>query len=293
MTRIRHLVEYFFFRVLWLLLKVIPASKAYDFGLLLGRWGSVIVPSRKRVAIKNVLLAKITEDPQEAERIAVYSIGHFIGHILETIRAGDKIADNWREHVTVEMSDQQFAFMAACEEPMMITTGHLGVWEIAVPVISSFRPMLAVVQVMKNPYVADFVSRSHFRGRCTVISKKNGFTPKAMRQWEAEKSALTIVMDQRASGKSGLVLSFFGRPVSVFTSPARIALKSGHPIVFGTFVREGLFKYRMYSSDPIVCERTGSWDEDIKNLTQELVVHLEAAIRRWPEQYLWMHNRWK
>ena len=127
----------------------------------------------------------------------------------------------------------------------------------------------------------------------TVIGKERGCSAGVMRQWQREKSALTILMDQRASGRSGVRLPFFGRETFVYTSPARIALKSACPIIFGAFVRDGLLHYRMYSTDPLEIERTGDFDEDVKRLTALLLKHLEGCIRRWPEQYLWMHNRWK
>jgi len=293
LLQIRHLIEYVVFRAGWFLLKLIPAEKAYDFGLWLGRIGARVLPGRKSIAVGNILSAGITQDLAEAERIAIHSIGHFIGHILETIRAGDRIADNWRNHVTIDMPEETWRMMSGCEEPMMIVTGHLGVWEIAVPVISTFRPMIAIAQVMRNPYVNRFMSETHFRGRITVIEKSNGVTPDVMRKWDRERSALTIVMDQRPGGHSGIKLPFFGRETLMFTSPARFHLRNGHPMIFGFFVREGLFRYRMCAGEIIRHRATGDKETDIRELTRQLTGALEQAIIRYPEQYLWMHNRWK
>lgn len=293
LLNLRYLLEYALFRLAWGLLRLIPEQKAYSAGLWLGRLGARLVPKRKRIAVSNILAAGITKDAAEAERIAVRSMGHFIGHILETIRSGDKVAAHWRDHVAIEMSENWLDFIQGHDKPFMIVSGHLGTWEVAVPVISSFRPMIAIAQTMQNPYVARFMQRSHFRGRITVIGKERGFSASVIRQWQREKSALTILMDQRASGRSGVRLPFFGRETFVYTSPARIALKSGCPMIFGAFVRDGLLHYRMYSTDPLEIERTGDFDEDVKRLTALLLKHLEGCIRRWPEQYLWMHNRWK
>jgi len=114
-----------------------------------------------------------------------------------------------------------------------------------------------------------------------------------MRKWDRERSALTIVMDQRPGGHSGIKLPFFGRETLMFTSPARFHLRNGHPMIFGFFVREGLFRYRMCAGEIIRHRATGDKETDIRELTRQLTGALEQAIIRYPEQYLWMHNRWK
>lgn len=293
LLQIRHLIEYVLFRAAWLLLKLIPAEKAYDWGLGLGRVGARVLPGRKAIAVGNILAAGITTDRAEAERIAVHSMGHFVGHLLETIRAGDKITANWRNHVTIDMPDESWRLIDSGDEPMMILTAHLGVWEIGVASIAMFRPMIAIAQVLRNPYVNQFMRKTHFRGRMTVIEKNNGITPDVVRKWERERAVLGIVIDQKANGKSGIKLPFFGRETFMFTSPARFHLRTGHPMVFGYFVREGLFRYRMCGSEVIRYRATGDKEADIRELTKHLTGLLEQGIVRYPEQYLWMHNRWK
>jgi len=292
LLRLRYLVEYVLIRFCWLVLSLIPASRAYDIGMAVGRRAFRVLGGRRRIAVANVLAAGITDDPTEATRIARDSMGHFVGHLLETVRAGDRIAARWREHVEVDMSEESRRVMMESDEPIMMLSGHLGVWEVAVPVISTFRPMIAVARVMQNPYVESFMAGTHFRGRITVISKNQGFSTQVMRQWETEKAALTIVMDQRA-GRSGIWMSFMGRPAKMFTSPARIHLKSGHPIIVGAFVRVGPFRYRMVVGDVIRYAPTGDREADVRAITAQTVAVLESCIRRWPEQYLWAHNRWK
>ena len=98
---------------------------------------------------------------------------------------------------------------------------------------------------------------------------------------------MTILTDQYAH--HGAKLTFFGRPARTVTSAARLAIKYGCPVVVGSFVRVGPCRYRAVGGAPIVFGP----NEDRDHATQVLNDRLEAAIRRYPEQYLWVHRRWR
>jgi KDO2-lipid IV(A) lauroyltransferase len=239
--------------------------------------------------------AGITQDPQEAARIARASFSHFLGHLFEALKVPKVVNEqNWKEHIVYDTNDVENwnTLMVDLDTPMMLVTGHLGSWEAGVSIIPFTRPMMPIARALDNPMLARFLKKSQFRGNVTIISKKNGFSGDVMREWKATKSALTIVMDQHA-GKSGVRIDFLGRPAWTHTSPARIHLASGAPIVVGAFLREGLFKYRMIGEPPIRFTPTGNKERDVELLTAEMNQRLGNLIRKYPEQYLWMHNRWR
>ena len=140
---------------------------------------------------------------------------------------------------------------------------------------------------MNNKFVANWMQKHHFRGPVTVIDKNHGFTPDVMRQWFTDKAAMTILMDQHTS--KGLPLTFLGRPAKTFTSATRLAMRYGFPIVCGSFVRVAPYKYRLVGGSPLVFEKTG----DKAAYTQLLNDRMGEAIRKYPEQYLWAHRRWR
>jgi KDO2-lipid IV(A) lauroyltransferase len=98
---------------------------------------------------------------------------------------------------------------------------------------------------------------------------------------------MTILMDQHTRG--GLLLSFLGRPARTFTSATRLAIRTGYPIVVGSFVRIAPYRYRLVGGDPIRFPK----QTDLAAATQLLNDRLSAAIRKYPEQYLWIHRRWR
>ena len=289
-------IQYVFVRVAICLYGLIPASKAYALGFGLGSAAYPLFRKRRRIAIDNILQAKITDDPKEADRIARHSFGHFAGHICESMKVPLVVtAANWREHIVLEgdRSDGWDLLMEQTDTPMMLLSGHHGAWEAAVTIIPFTRPMVTIARVLNNPIVERFLKAKHFRGNITVIPKSKGFTPGVIKLWLEQKAALTIVMDQHAGTRHGVRVDFLGRPAWTHTSPARIHLATGMPIVVGSFLRDGLFKYRMVAEPPIRFTPTGDKDKDIETLLTEMNQRLGNLVRRYPEQYLWSHKRWR
>jgi Kdo2-lipid IVA lauroyltransferase/acyltransferase len=290
-----HFIQYLSVRLALALFQAVPASKAYALGFRAAALLYPLLKKRHRLAVDNILKAGITDSRAEAERIARHSACHFIGHLLEALKVPQIITEkNWREHIVYEPSDNENwqALMVNLDAPVLLLTGHLGSWEAAVSIIPFTRPMMPVARAMDNPLLAHFLEKSHFRGNVTIISKKNGFSGDVLRQWKSTCAALTIVMDQHA-GKEGVRVDFLGRPASTHTSPARIHLAAKTPLVVGAFLREGLFKYRMIGTPPIVFTPSGDKQRDIETLTAALNERLGQLIRICPEQYLWMHKRWR
>ena len=242
----------------------------------------------------NVLISGIAKTQHEAFIIARDAIGHFIGHLMEAMRASEVITrDNWREYVTIEMSP-------ACEKclfnptgPVVIATAHLGSWEAAVCAVSSVRPLMVLARMMDNPYIQKFLERHNLRGGATVLPQKHGFSSSAIHRWTMCNGALAILCDQHC--RHGLEVPFFGHQLPSYSSPARLHLRTGAPIIVGGFIRTGTLRYKMVAvGDPITGPvREGSTKEATYALTAEILHRLEDVIRMAPDQYLWLHNRFR
>ena len=247
-------------------------------------------PKRRKIAIDNLLKGKVAANAQEARRIAKASWCHLAGHIAEALCVPNVVtADNWREHLDVEGASPAAVklLLDESDKPIIVASAHHGVWEAATNLLSFARPMIAVARVMNSKFVANWLKNHHFRGKITVIDKNRGFTPDIIRQWTDTKAAMTILIDQHTS--KGAPLKFFGRPANCFTSATRLAMRYGAPIVVGTFVRVAPYRYKLVGGDPVSFAK----DADRDAATQLLNDRLEAAIRQYPEQYLWFHRRWR
>ena len=277
------------------LYRLVPARKAYAIGAAVTSACYPLFRARRRIAVDNILKARITDDPKEADRIARKAFGHLAGHLCEALKVGKVVtAENWREHIVFDGPEEAWnLLLERLDEPIIILSGHHGVWEAAVSIVSLTRPMIAVARKMNNPFVERFLKKCHFRGAITIVPKQQGFSLKVLRQWKETAAAMTLVMDQRAGAKQGIQVDFMGRPASTHTSPARLHLKTRAPILIGSFVRESAFRYRMIMGAPIRFASTGDTEKDTFELLTELNRRLEDVIRRYPEQYLWAHRRWR
>lgn len=263
---------------------------AYGFGAGFAALLWPFFPKRKRLAVMNIMKCGITSDEKEARRIAKKSWCHLAGHICEALCVPNVVnASNWREHLEIDSVNTETArlLLDSPDEPIILVSAHHGVWEAATNVLSFARPMIAVARVMNNKFVAGWMKKHHFRGPVTVVDKNKGFNSAVLRQWTETSAAMTILIDQHTS--SGAKLRFFGRPARTFTSATRLAMRSGCKIVVGSFVRIAPYRYKLVGGSPL----TFAKDADKDAATQILNDRLEAAIREYPEQYLWVHRRWR
>jgi len=245
---------------------------------------------RRAISVDNLMRAGVAKNPEDAARLAKVSFCHFLGHMFEAICL-PKVMDreNWRSHIDTTGASPKTAdlLLNRPKEPIIIVSGHHGCWEAATNLLSLGGPMIAIARVMDNRFLRSWMKNHHFRGPVTVIDRNKGFTPAIMRQWRDENAAMTILIDQYAW--RGALLKFFGRPARTVTSAARLAIRSGAPVAVGSFVRIAPYRYRFVCGDPLVFPR----DASVESAAQLLNDRLEAAIRAYPEQYLWMHRRWR
>ena len=263
---------------------------AYDIGTGLAACLWPFFIRRRRISVDNIMKCGVASDPREAKRIAKRAWCHLAGHICEALAVpGVVTKDDWREHLDLSEADPEAArlLLDETDTPILLVSAHHGVWEAATNVLSFARPMIAIARVMNNRLVARWMKKHHFRGPVTVIDKNHGFTPEILRQWVDTKAAMTILMDQHTS--KGPMLSFLGRRAQTFTSATRLAMRYGYPIVVGSFVRVAPFRYRLVGGKPLRFSKT----DDKKAATQLLNDRLAEAIRKYPEQYLWAHRRWR
>ena len=264
--------------------------KAYGFGCGLAALVWPFFVKRRALSVDNILRAGITSDPYEARQIAKRAFCHFAGHICEALAAPGVITkENWRDHLDLDAANPQVVktLLESPETPILLVSGHHGCWEVATNLISLVRPMIAIARVMDSKLLQGWMKKHHFRGPVTVVSKNAGLTKGVLEQWTRERSALTILMDQYAH--RGAHVSFFGRPARTVTSAARLAIRFGCPVVVGSFVRVAPYRYRLVGDDPLVFGP----DDGVDAATQCLNDRLEAAVRSCPDQYLWMHRRWR
>lgn len=285
-------LEYLPMRAATALVDALPVRAALSAARGIGRLSWHLLRKRRRTAIRNVMLSGITTDPAEAVRIARASFESFAMLSVESLKAMKVLTpDTVNEHVTFSLPPATQALIDKAGQPVIFASAHLGNWEISGHLISFSKPLVAVARTLDNPFAQRFLAKRNPRRRIEIVAKHSRDRLALLRPLRSGKF-LGLICDQHAAS-NGVEVSFFGRPAQTVTSPARMHLATGVPIVFGVCFRTGPMQFEMAASEPLSIEPTGDREADIRAITQRICDITERFILRHPEQYLWAHRRWR
>ena len=175
---------------------------------------------------------------------------------------------------------------------VLFFTGHFGSWEVFNLLPPAFGyEMNILVRRIDNPLVENYVDSLRTRFGSKTIDKTK--SAKAMFRMLKNGEKLGIVADLNAQEREGIFVDFFGIPASTTTSVARLALRT-NSIVMPAFAvwNDEKQKYVVHLEPPLDFEKTDDDEADVKNLTQQVTKTIEGYVRRYPEQWMWIHKRW-
>ena len=263
---------------------------------LAGRVLYRLFPFRRRVIVAN--LRRVFGDTLPEDAIVALAQAHY-GHLWRL--AGEFLRFRWlsRERqlalVRIENLD---AFVAAYEQGkgVLLLTGHFGNWEVAtVAGIGSFPQMRGrfhfVRRALKPDWLDRLVTRRFQHAGFGVLPKRGSLD--AMLDRLAHGDAIVFPFDQHASPPDGIAVDFFGTPAWTFKSLAIIALATGAPVVAATSWREDDGRHVLRFEAPIPAVEHASTNEAIRLTTRAYNAALERFVLRRPEQWYWVHRRWK
>jgi len=169
---------------------------------------------------------------------------------------------------------------------------HFSNWELmAVAAALLIAPGVAVYRPLDSPWLERMVR--HVRSVTGNIPVPKRRAMLQMFRSLARNGTVGVLIDQNVSWKEGVFVDFFGRPACTTDGLAQMAIKSETPVMLVFMVRKPDGRYRFVIGEEVTIIRTGNWEADIKANTQQFTSMLENVIRQYPEQWLWLHQRWK
>lgn len=253
-----------------------------------------LMPSRARIAIDNLLAAGVTQDEASARRIGRRCFQSFARMIMETVLARKRItAENWRNFVTIEAPPEALAMLNNPRQGAIVASGHLGNWEVAARAVSMIRPVSVIYRPLGNPHLEQQLHGGRGGDNLHFISKYKA-SPLRFMKLLAEGNWLALMIDQhiREAGER-VSVNFFGRPCWTTRSVAMMHLTTRMPLFVALAARTGPMQFKVHLQGPIQRPRSGNREQDVLDITQALTDEIERVARRYPEQYLWGHRRWK
>ena len=283
------------FALVWLFVhgvRILPRRGARGVGEFIG-WLAFLGLGRLRVVGERNLRLAFPETLESERNRILRAEYRNLGHLLaEFCLMPDYSADQASEFIRYEGLEN---YLQARDrgKGVLVLTGHLGAWE-----LSSFyhslmgMPMGMVIRRLDNPLVDAFVNRIRCLHGNRVIPKDD-FARGLIASMRAGET-VGILMDTNMTPPQGVFVPFFGVQACTASAMARISLRTGAAVLPGFLLWEKSEKrYVLRFGAELGLVNTGEVEQDAIANTAAFTMVLEEYIRRYPEQWLWMHRRWK
>jgi Kdo2-lipid IVA lauroyltransferase/acyltransferase len=295
-------LEYIPVRILFALLGSLPRNTSLRIGEWLGRLGYRFAGGLRRVARRNLEIAFPEKNPEERERIALGSfenlgrvlaeLAHFPHATRQSLYDLIEFQENSKESLD---SPERIAFEVQRAEGrgVLLIGPHLGNWEVGVYVYSAFRePVTYLARALDNPRIeALTVSlRSRFGNR--AINKNNSIAA-AIKVLRAG-GVLGVLPDVNVLPRDGVFVPFFGTLACTTSGVAMMAMRTNAMIMpMCCTWNPKTRKYTVHYGEIVEASKTGDRHRDVYETTAAYTAEMEKFIRAHPEQWLWIHKRWK
>ena len=297
----RYRIEYVLFRLAACAIDVLSVRQTISLARVVAWLLTHGVPrhlTRYHIAAENIRTALGSEmSDVQVERHIFRMWVHLIRLIVETIQLPRKLSlRNCRESVVFR--DRADVVKVLCTgRPVFFLGGHFGSWELSVATFGMFGfPTGVVARKLDNPYLNAWFETSREQSGNKIYSKNGGFD--GMTKLVQSGGHLALLVDQDA-GRRGVFVDFFGKPASTFKSIALMALEYKAILVVGYGVRlpdnplEAHWAQFEIGCEEIIDTTLIQARDEVREITQRFSSALERSIRRAPEQYFWVHRRWK
>jgi KDO2-lipid IV(A) lauroyltransferase len=307
-SRVLDFAAYLAIRVVVCVIQTVPTAAAFWFADRIAGLLHRHVHSRRRVALDNLVAAypELAAQPGRADELVREMYRHFVRAVVEALLLGRKLhITNWRSYLTLYPAVGMPRAMLAPDRAALLITGHFGNWELLGYATGAMGfKSYAIARVLDNPYLERYTHRLRQSSGQTLIAKKDDFD--RLTEVMRGKAKVATLADQDA-GPRGVFINFFGRPASTHKAVALMAIefdavmvvfgvprvnRALHPALPPAKGMESVF-YAVEVEDVIDPRDFADRPDAVKAITERYTAALERLIRRHPEQYFWLHRRWK
>jgi Kdo2-lipid IVA lauroyltransferase/acyltransferase len=288
----REALEYAFAWTLLTAFRLLPRRAAMTAGALSGAVAWHALPRLRRTGLRNLELAFPDRPQAERERILRKLYESLGRQLAEFCQMSRYTVENTRGRIRYEGLEH---YVSARDRGagVLIVTAHLGAWE-----LSSFwhslmgYPMTMVIRRLDNPRIDRLVNHIRCLHGNRVVHKDD--FARGLLAAMHRGDTVGILMDTNMTPPQGVFVPFFGVPACTASGLARVALRTGAAVLPGFMVweaNEG--RYVLRFGKEIALSKSGDDERDVLENTARFTAAIEAAVREYPDQWLWVHRRWK
>lgn len=288
----RSWLEYVPIRLAQEVLRWLPRRTALRVGRALGRIAYHLDARHRRVALDNLAasLPELATDRQR-RRVARRCFEHFGAVGIECLLMPYRRPED-AETIAIWEGLDHLRKAHLKGNGVFVTSGHLGNWEM-VALLQGWRgiPMSMVTRPLDNPRLEELLATGRKMSGNEIIHKQRAV--RGMLQALRNRRSIALVIDQDFPRSDRIFVDFFGRPAATAPTLGLLAVRTRAPIVpvVSDLLADG--RYRIRYLPPVEWISTGDREADVLDIMSRCTALLEEEIRRNPEQWLWMHRRWK
>lgn len=270
----------------------LPVGGAIALGRTVGHLVFLAWAARRRVAVENLLLSGVASTRKEAHRLARASFESFVILIVESILVrSPRHAGEMETRVELQMTPEVENLLRNPQQGLIVASAHLGNWEVAARAVSRIKPLCVLYRPVKNPRLDAFLHAGRSGENLRYFSRLDA-DPKRFLVALSRGEMVALMVDQFVH--TGRVqVEFFGQPTWTSRSVAMLHLTTRAPLLVAVAVRLGPLRYKVLALGPFTVESSLDRETRVTTLMQEISREVETLVRRYPEQYMWGHRRWK
>lgn len=295
-SKIQIRLEYAAVRLLLGVLGIFPRGAALFLSAQLSRLAYHALAPLRRVGLRNLEIA--FPEKSEALRIEILkgtfqNLGRVLGEVSQFMKTTPAMLERIIDFDLDNESRDLYHRNKTEGRGVLITTGHLGNWELLVFGFAALHePISYLARPIDNPLIEELTVRIRTRFGNRPINKTHS-AMLAIRTLRAG-GILGILSDVNAHPKEGVFVPFFGIPACTTSGAAMLALRS-NSFIFPTFCvwNREMKRYQFVHGRVIEPVRTGDRKRDVIETTALYTAEIERIIRQYPDQWMWIHKRWK
>ncbi len=252
-----------------------------------------VIKYRRDVALDNLACAFPEKSDTERYAIAFNSYKHFALLIIEFMKMSSFTPEDLDKMVKIEKTPEVNTILKESKEKgTILVSGHFGNWEIAIALLATkYFESVSAIQARQRNYIVDkYIADKRRRWGIDLIYSRGAVTNALS---AVGKNRLLGLLPDQDGGKRGVFVPFLGRMASTPVGAATLHLRSKSTLIFGCCLRTAPFQFKGYLVPLNIDSDLPLNRENAQIVTTRFTAELEKYIRQHPEQYLWMHRRWK
>lgn len=269
---------------------LLPRSVALIFGGWLGKLVYWTAAEQRRLACKHIHQSLDVSDIYQVSVTAKKCFENLGKTVVEFMQFPRMSVGKIQKFVRIEGA-QHVENAIAEGKGVILITGHFGNWELlAASITTRIAPVTPIVRELRSPRLNELVSSYREKAGYATIDRDTGVRD-ALRCLRGN-GLLGIVADVDTS-VNGVFVDFFGKPAYTPYSPIAFSLKTGAPIIPTFIIRQSDNTHQVIIEPPLTLERCDEKERELVVNTQKYTKIIEGYVRDYPEQWIWMHKRWK